>query len=564
MTRGRRISNNKRRKIKALVTQAYEAYNQHQVQHCLELCQRITALQPDQPDSANLRGLIAFYAGDHASAERCFLAAAKAAPKRADIQLTTAQFYSEQENTPRALHYYEVAYKLNPNEIDAILGYGQLLSMDDQHVQAIEVLKRAKKRMPKHEAVCLALARAYFARGDMAAAQQEVDTILKQQPHHGDALIFQARILIQQAEFDQVEKFCTQILAKDPSRVDAYSMLAEVKTFHDAHDPQLLELQKLYDKTPKNSKEFGILSIALSRILHSLKQYDASFQVVKTFKDTRLSASTYNNQEELAHLQHIIETFDEQAYEIISQSPDDTPIFIVGMPRCGSTLVEQIFASHPDVKSSGEHDYFATSINEVHSHNVERPLTLESMLEQDSPWWERVADNYLKRLRRLHPESRRITDKTLDNIRYIGAIHKALPHAKIIHVERDPMDNCWSIYKNFLVAEPFGYSNSLTDLGYYYLAYQRLMEHWHRTLPEGVIYRLNYETLIQHQQSETEKLLEFCGMPFHPACLKFYEADNAARTVSQSQVRKPIYQDSIQAWRPYEQQLQPLLRILQR
>jgi len=186
------------------------------------------------------------------------------------------------------------------------------------------------------------------------------------------------------------------------------------------------------------------------------------------------------------------------------------------------------------------------------------------MLQKDKQWWHEVGKLYLQKLRSLHSHSSKITDKSLDNIRYIGAIHKAFPNAKIIHVERDAMDTCWSIYKNYLTANQFSYGNDLTELGYYYRAYQRLMQHWHRILPEGVIYRLSYEQLIQEQEEQTNKLLSFCNMPYHENCLKFYQANNVALTVSQVQVRKPIYRDSIQAWKHYEQELQALSQIIKR
>jgi len=562
MTRIKKLSNNKKRKVNNLVAQAYAAYKQKNTTLCLQICQQIDSLQANNPDAANLRGIRAFYSGNLVDTEKYFTAAVAASPKRVDLRLTIAQFYSQQQNNPLALEHFQAAHQLDAKEIDAILGYGQHLSLNDQHVQAIHVIKQAKKRFPTHEIVCLALARAYFGSGDIKNAQENIDLILNNNPKNANALLAQARIFLQQGDFKKTEATCMQTLKHAPNLVDAYSILCEIKTFQDEHDPLISDLKKLRDETANNSKEFGILSIALSRVQHSLKQYEQSFKTIKNFKDIQHANIAYHNEEELAHLQGIIEVFNEDCFTVTSQSQETTPIFIVGMPRCGSTLVEQILASHPDIQSTGEHDYFALSINKNNANNP--PLTIESMLQKGAQWWDAVGETYLHKLRLLHPKSPKITDKSLDNIRYIGAIHKAFPHAKIIHVERDPMDTCWSIYKNYLTANLFSYANDLTELGYYYRTYQRLMQHWHRTLPEGVMYRLSYEQLIQEQEQETEKLLSFCGMPYHEDCLKFHRANNVALTVSQVQVRKPIYQDSIQAWKHYETQLQPLSKIINR
>jgi len=389
MTRIKKLSNNKKRKVSALVTQAYAAYNQKNASLCLQICQQIDSLQADNPDTANLRGLLAFYSGQVSEANKYFTSSVTAAPKRADLRLTLAQFYSQQQQNLLALQHFQAAYQLDNKEMDAILGYGQHLSLNDQHVQAIHVLKQAKQRFPNHETVCLALARAYFGLGDIKQAQENIDIILNKNPENANALLAQARIFLQLGDFNKTETTCMQILTIAPKLVDAYSILCEIKTFDNEQDPLIVDLKALLDEIPKDNKEFGILSIALSRVQHSLKQYEKSFKTIKNFKATQHANIAYNNEEELAHLQGIIEIFDENSFAITSQSDEAAPIFIVGMPRCGSTLVEQILASHPDIQSTGEHDYFALSINDTNANNPS--LTIKSMLQKDQKWWHHVG-----------------------------------------------------------------------------------------------------------------------------------------------------------------------------
>jgi len=559
MPKIKRISNNKKRKIKQLVEQAYTAFNKQDMDTCTNICQQIEALQSNNPDTANLRGIVAFYANDLTQAEEYFVHAVAAAPKRCDLRLTLALFYSQQHYNDLALEHYRIAYQLDPKHIDSILGYGQHLSLDDQHTQAIQILQQAKKRFPEHEIVCLSLARTYFKCGKLEETQEQLDLILNNNPENTDALLSLARLYLQQGEFQKTEQTCIKALEHKPDLVDAYALLCDVKTFQDMHDPQITAMQTLLEKTPKESLHFAILSTALSKVMHQLESYEQSFTIIKNYKDFQHANTPYDNESELAHLQSLIECFDADSFHITSEFNDATPIFIVGMPRCGSTLVEQILASHPDIQSTGEHDYFESSFKKMQAGEA---LTIKGMIQKPSSWWQGIAEVYLNKLRLIHPDSNKITDKSLDNIRYIGAIHKAFPKAKIIHVERNAMDTCWSIYKNDFTDGVFSYGNNLTQLGYYYRAYQRLMQHWHHILPEGVMYHLSYETLVENQQQETEKLLSFCDMPFHDDCLSFHRAKNVALTTSKAQVRKPIYKDSIQGWKHYEKQLQPLLQIV--
>ncbi len=226
------------------------------------------------------------------------------------------------------------------------------------------------------------------------------------------------------------------------------------------------------------------------------------------------------------------------------------PIFIVGMPRSGTTLIEQILASHPALYGAGELKTMS---------DFARTVAL------DSPDWEgallalrKLGQEYLDQVWKLAPEARYITDKMPGNFYHLGLIHLMLPNAKIIHSMRDPMDTCFSCYA-LRFAHGHEYCYDLKTLGRYYQRYTKLIRHWHDVLPAGRILDVRYEDNVADPEREARRLLGYLGLPWDPACLRFYETDRPVKTASVMQVRKPIYSSSVARWKRFEKHLGPLL-----
>jgi hypothetical protein len=220
----------------------------------------------------------------------------------------------------------------------------------------------------------------------------------------------------------------------------------------------------------------------------------------------------------------------------------DVPVFIVGMPRCGSSLVEQILASHPDVYGAGE------------------LLQLRALFEagdQDRP----VAELALQRMRRLSPRASRIIDKDLSNFLHLGAVHRTFPRARIIHCRRDPLDTCYSAYTKLFVGEN-AFTYDMQELGLYYRSYHSLMAHWRSTLSEDTFLEVDYESLVSAPRVQTQRLTDFLGLPWNDACLRFFETGRAINTASFTQVRQPMYRTSIGSALPLRSYLQPLISAL--
>jgi hypothetical protein len=235
------------------------------------------------------------------------------------------------------------------------------------------------------------------------------------------------------------------------------------------------------------------------------------------------------------------------------------PIFIVGMPRSGSTLLEQILASHSRVFGAGEINDFAKSAASLPGVSEDFP---ESVLILSDNELRHLGRRYVNSVTAKVPGVIRITDKMLSNFAYIGLIHLALPNARIIHACRDPVDTCLSCF-SILFGDDQPYTYDLAELGRYYRAYERLMRHWRAVLPEGVMLDVCYEDVVANLERQARRLIGHCGLEWEDRCLEFHQTPRPVHTASVTQVRQPIYHDSVGRWRPYRDLLRPLLDTLQ-
>ena len=242
--------------------------------------------------------------------------------------------------------------------------------------------------------------------------------------------------------------------------------------------------------------------------------------------------------------------------------PDSSPIFILGLPRSGSTLLEQILASHDEVEGTSELPYIgrmATSLNRNRAQGINYP---EAMRELAPANLAALGRDYLA-LAGMHRRSGapRFIDKMPNNFPNVGLIALILPNAKIIDARRHPLDACLSCYRQ-LFAKGQNFTYDLTEIGEYYLQYQRMMDHWARVLP-GRVLTVQYEEVVADFETQARRLLEFCGLPWQDACLRFYESDRPVRTPSSEQVRQPIYDRSVGHWRRYERHLGELMTVIE-
>jgi len=237
----------------------------------------------------------------------------------------------------------------------------------------------------------------------------------------------------------------------------------------------------------------------------------------------------------------------------IRPNPSARPVLVIGMPRSGTSLVEQILASHPDVFGAGELTFWDAGFNML-KKSVQQGESCAEVLSA-------LAEDYLRVLHGFSPDALRVVDKMPANFMFLGLIHAAFPHARIIHMRRNPIDTCLSIYFQHFDNALY-YTNALEDIAHYYREYLRLMEHWRITLPENAILDVPYEGLVDDQEGWSRKILNFIGLPWNQNCVNFERNTRTVSTTSNWQVRQKIYHSSVQRWRHYEKFVGPLLAML--
>jgi hypothetical protein len=312
------------------------------------------------------------------------------------------------------------------------------------------------------------------------------------------------------------------------------------------------------------------LGFALGKSFADIGEPARSFEYLLQANALKRRHSDYDEARMLGPLEraHTVFTPELMRRHAGAGNPSPVPIFIVGMPRSGSTLVEQILATHPLVFAAGEVLAFRQAMRAAGVHTTARPFP-DSVTDLTGTELRDMADRYLTAIHAmmrdgaehtLHARTQRVTDKMLFNFRCVGLIHLALPNARIIHTCRDPIDTCMSCFSLDFLSSP--QMCDLGEMGRYYRAYSELMRHWRDLLPAGVMLDVHYEDLVLDLESHAQRIVAHCGLDWDPACLAFHETQRPVRTNSFAQVRQPVYRSSVGRWRPPPDALRPLLDAL--
>jgi hypothetical protein len=323
-------------------------------------------------------------------------------------------------------------------------------------------------------------------------------------------------------------------------------------------------MEALAAKTEGLSKTDRLqLDFALGKAYADLKDYKRSFRHLLAGNTAKRAAISYDERSVFNLFDRIEATF---TRELITQKsgsgdPSHMPIFVIGMPRSGTTLIEQIIASHPMVHGAGELQTFNDVILTVRGADGKALGYPDFVPALDAPALRQIGSRYIADVRQLAPTGERVTDKMPSNYYFAGLIRLALPNAKIIHSVRDPVDTCISCFSKLFTAEQ-NHTYDLAELGRYYKRYERLMAHWHGVLPAESIMDVRYEYVVADLESQARRIIAHCGLPWDDRCLLFHETHRPVRTASATQVRQPIYKSAVGRWRVYEEHLKPLLGAL--
>jgi hypothetical protein len=319
-------------------------------------------------------------------------------------------------------------------------------------------------------------------------------------------------------------------------------------------------LQKAKDP---NEERYMALHFALGKAYDDMKDYPRSLEHYSIGAKLKRAILKYDEADVFNFFDSIRQTFSEEyfANRPYEGLPTSLPIFIVGMPRSGSTLTEQIISSHPDVYGAGEIKLLSQCLTNLRQRYPNVPRFPQMATAMKTHQWASVANGYLNELTAMSSTALRITDKLLTNYYFVGFINTLFPNAKIIHTMRNPVDTCLSAYSK-LFKDDMPHSYDLAEIGRYYKKYEQLMDHWRSVLPAGTMLDVQYEDVVEDAETNARKIIEFLGLPWNDACLDFHKSARPVKTASVSQVRKPIYGSSVNRWERYGDGLKPLVDAL--
>ncbi len=486
-------------------------------------------LKPDFAEAYNNLGSALRKQGDPIEAMACYKQAIASKPGYADAYINLADFFLlDQGELEAAADCYRELLRLSPENADAWIGLGSILRHQQRLAEAMEACRTALRIKPDHPSAHHDLGLMFATLGDLEAA----------------------RACYRQA------------IELDPNYAQAYESLAESRRYSPADGDEIVRLQALVD-SPKLSEPGRIsLHFALGKMLDDCGAFEQAFGHYRTANNLKRKTIGFDREKLIASVSATVATFTSHFFEQcqVSGHPSELPVFIVGMPRSGTTLVEQIIASHPQVFGADELPHIPTMVATLPARLQTDTVYPACVTMIDEPLVRSLAEEYLEKLQAIGGDTQRVSDKMPTNFIYLGLIALMFPRARIIHCRRDPLAVCLSIY-----FRRFGYghtyANDLNDIATYYRQYQRLMQYWHEVLPLEIC-DVQYEELVANQASESQRLIDYCGLPWDDRCLEYHKNTRPVQTMSNWQVRQPIYTDSIKRWKHYEKHLDELKRAL--
>jgi tetratricopeptide (TPR) repeat protein len=459
----------------------------------------------------------------------------------------------------QAVTRYERALAIMPDFAEAHFNLANALREQGELDDAVTHYERALVLMPKFAAAHCNLGVALKEQGKLAAAVAQFEHALLVKTDYAEAHGNLAAVLLELGHMTAAKRAIERAIDLDPKAPAHYYGLSQVRRFA-AGDPWFAAMEDLAREPLSLPNDGSVkLHFALGKAYADIGRHQTSFDHFLAGNALKRSAIVYDEAATLAMFHDIRNLFTPERMGALQGfgQRSDVPIFILGMPRSGTTLVEQILASHPQVFGGGELELLPRLV----ARRGDRSGVEVEVAGLCAATVHHLATEYLAGLRRLAPAATRITDKMPANFALVGFIHLALPEARIIHVRRNPIDTCVSCFSTlFTRGHPYTYD--LAELGRYYRAYQAMMAHWQKTLPSGTILDVQYEDVVADINAQARRMLEHCGLPWDDVCLAFYETQRTVSTASAAQVRRPVYDTSVGRWRAYRGSLQPLLQEL--
>ena len=514
--------------------------------------ERAIALDPALAMAHNNLGLCLVARGERTRAAASYREAVRLSPGYREAHTNLGNVLLESGERRAALAAHRAALELEPQRAESHAKLGSALFEARQLEAAAQSFRRALELDPQHDEAHLGLVGVLRIQGAGAEAEASCRAVLARSPGRSDALLLLGELYADRGRFAQALELFEQALAADGSCALAWCGIAAQRRMTSADDAWRSAVEGLLAGSLPLGQEIA-LRYALGKYFDDLGQFDDAFA---SYRQANELAKRYGAGYDRGRLEErvtqLTSTFDAARLRQAQPGASDSevPVFVVGMPRSGTSLVEQILASHPQVLGAGEVRFWDTAYESWAAGMAAGP-PVSAVLARD----------YLARVvPAARADARRVIDKMPANFLYAGLIHSVFPRARIIHLRRDPLDTCLSVYfQNFFNAIPYG--NDLGNLAHYYGEYLRVMRHWRAALPAGSLLEMPYEGLVADQEGWTRRMLEFIGLPWDARCLDFHQTERVVITASRWQVRQKLHAASAGRWTNYAQHVGPLRHL---
>ena len=522
--------------------------------------EKAIALKPDYTEVNYNLGLTLQELGQLEDAVKCYEKAIATKPDYAEAHNNLGATLKDLGQLDTAVKSYKKAVTVKPDYAEAHYGFGITLYLLDQLEDAIKCYEKAVAIKPDYAEAHYNLGGTFYQLNQLDAAVKSYKKAIAVKPDYAEVHFSLGVVFRTLSQQDAAVKCYEKAVAIKPGYAEAHRNLSALKKYT-KDDPQITQMQSLISTSDLSQLDRMNLCFALAKVYEDLGKQDELFKFLHEGNRLRkedLSYSLDKDQKLFTSCRNLFGSLPSAIENSLSyETSAIQPIFIVGMPRSGTSLVEQIIASHHAVHGAGELSTLSELsypiINDYSNYYDTNSLLKKAFFS--------IRQQYLDSLSSFNVSENIITDKMPLNFRYIGFILSAFPEAKIIHLKRDAMATCWSIYKHYFQSRGNGFSYNLEDLAGFYDMYIDLMAFWHQ-LYSDKIYDLCYEDLTTNQEEETRKLLEYCELDWDENCLNFHTTKRAVKTASALQVRQKMYQGSSKVWKQHEAYLEPLTKAL--
>jgi len=457
----------------------------------------------------------------------------------------------------------ELANELAPDRPELLIQLGTCLGASGQISGALETARKAARLKIKAPAMLSNLGSLFSMCNDHERGAEYFHRAVQADRSNAGYWYNLAAAQRMLGLIDDAENSCTQAIAMNPQDGQAFYLRSDlrIQTPEANHVP---ELRALVAGSREGTQNSILGSFALAKELEDIGEHQDSFSHLKTGAQLFRKSIKYDVSNDIAVIDQIISLHTQTAISATTPGyEEDAPIFVVGLPRSGTTLAERVIQSHSEVRSVGERNDFALEMSRLASEKCgsDNPSRVDKVLHSLDIDMMELGSSYSGRIRSGSNDTTRIVDKMPINYLYCGLIHAALPNAKIVSLVRNPMDSCYAAYKAYLRG-PYAFTYDLDELGRYYLAYRRLIRHWRKSLPGSAYMEVKYEALVKDFESEARRLFEFLELRWEEQVLDFQKSKAASSTASAVQVRRGIYSTSIGKWKHYAEELAQLRHML--